>query len=188
MSEEILGERRRALEESFFAKKNRELLEKLKSEQADQLEAKRIAEVSGIQDEAVLKELVAHRIGGGTVAALGLAPLVLVAWADGKMEHEEREAILQAAVGEGLLANTEAYRLLQGWLDEQPDDDLIATWKAYASGLTESLAPAVREKLQADLIGRVRRVAEAAGGFLGFHKVGPEELAVMQDLEAAIGQ
>jgi uncharacterized membrane protein YebE (DUF533 family) len=102
MSEEAFGKRRHALEESFFEKKNRDLLEKLQQQVQTEESVSALSQASGITNEGVLKHLVALEIGPEAVAAMSMVPLVAVAWADGHMDKKERDAILKAADEQGL--------------------------------------------------------------------------------------
>jgi hypothetical protein len=102
MSDEILGDRGKALEEMFFAQESEKLRKSMqeKEELRDKKEA--LSATSGITDAAVLEHLVALGIGSDTLAALSLVPLVEVAWADGTMDESERSAILSAAEDSGI--------------------------------------------------------------------------------------
>ena len=114
--EGALGDRGRALEEAFFAQKNRELLGNLIEELAEVETKSALAAMTGIQDPAVIDELFAAGISTDTLAAFSLVPLVAVAWADGSVALEEREAILKAAANEGIQTESNAGKLLQDWL------------------------------------------------------------------------
>ena len=57
MNHEVLGNRRRALEESFFARQNNKLLEQLRSQAAAEELQKQLSEVSGIEDSETLQQM-----------------------------------------------------------------------------------------------------------------------------------
>ena len=59
MREEFLGDRRKALEEEFFAKQNQRLLRQLRETRAAQATHEALAAASGITDAAVLAHLAA---------------------------------------------------------------------------------------------------------------------------------
>lgn len=183
---QVLADRKKALEEQFFARQERELVEQMrrKAAQTDRREA--LAEASGIQDPEILDRLVALDLDGATVAALGLVPLVEMAWADGAVHEREREAVLRAAEQAGTTRETAAHVLLESWLDRRPEPALLDAWKDYAGALAASLPGAERQALRHDLLDRARTVAEAAGGFLGVGKVSDAEEAVLEELEAAL--
>ena len=183
---DALGERGKALEDSFFQQKDKVLLEKLREEYRTQGKRDALSEVSGIADEALLDELIQLQIEPPTFATFSLLPLIKVAWADGKVQKAEREAILAAAEQSGITKSSAAFEILDGWMEEPPSNDLYEAWKHYAHTLKSSLGEDQASKLQSNVLGRAREVAEAAGGFLGFgNKVSDEEAEVLEELAAA---
>lgn len=182
-----LEDRKKALEEQFFARQERELRERVRAEAAAKERRQALAEASGIHDPAVLDRLAALDLDGGTLAALGLVPLVEVAWADGSLHDRERAAVLRSAEDAGVEPGSAAHDLLESWLTHRPGRDLLETWKGYAGALAESLDETERQALRRDLLSRARKVAEAAGGLLGLGKISDAEEAKLQELEAALG-
>ena len=65
------------------------------------------------------------------------------------------------------------------------------SWKrgeSYVEALSETLTPDARRTLREDVIGRVRQVATAAGGFLGLgRKNSASEQKVLDRLEKSFG-
>lgn len=178
MNHDFLDERRKALEEAFFARENAEAIRRLHPTEGSGAAAPGAA----IQDQAVLDRLAAHGVGANALTALSLAPLVLVAWADGMPQPEERQAVLSAADEAGIPAGSAAHNLLDHWLAQHPPVDLLATWADYV----HALAPEARTALHKDIMARAHQVAEAAGGFLGLvSKVSPTEKAMLKRLEDA---
>ena len=185
--EGALGDRGKALEEAFFAQKNRELLGKLAEKLHKDEAADALAAVTGVQDHAVLEELVDAGIGTDTLAAFSLVPLIAVAWADRSVAAKERDAIMQAAAGEGIKPQSHASQMLDNWLANAPPETLLETWKDYAGAVSKSLKPAAKAKLAEDVLGRARKVATAAGGILGLGSVSMREEALLKDLAEALG-
>ena len=186
MEEHVLNSRRKALEESFYSKLDQELLDKLKTEIDQQEQKEQLAACSGITNDELLDRLIQRGIDAPTWAAISLIPLVEVAWADGKMESQERDAILQAAEQSGLEPETPSYILLQQWLEQKPDANLRDTWKQYISELAKDADPEAKPKFREAVLGRAKMVAEAAGGFLGMgSKISAAEQEVLDDLESA---
>ena len=183
MSDKILGDRGKALEELFFSKEN-EIYRKAQQEKEELDNSKEaLAAASGISDDAVLEHLVALDIRGDTLAALSLVPLVEVAWADGTMDESERGAILSAAADSGLGGKSAA--LLDTWLVTQPDHSVISAWKDYVAALTSTMDTTARDNLKQELLSRARTVAEAAGGILGIGKISREEQDKLEELASA---
>jgi hypothetical protein len=186
MSEEFLGDRRKALEEEFFAKQNQQLLRQLRETTAVTTQKEALAAALGITDDDVLEHLMALGLSSETLAALSLVPLVEVAWAEGRVDTKEHNALLAAAEHAGFSKVGASYQLLEQWLRERPSPQLLAAWKAYIATLSRTMNVQDKEALKQDLLGRARTVAEAAGGFLGLgKKISSAEQAVLTELEQA---
>jgi len=188
MNEPFLQERERALENAFFARQDAVLLDRLREEDRRRSLRQALATVSGIQDETVLDELALLGIGPQSLAALQLAPMVLVAWADGGIEPRERAAIGEAAREVGLPAHPEAATLLDAWLAAPPGRELAEAWRHYVQALCARLSPDGRAALRRDTMTRARRTAEATHHFLGFGgQVSPAKREVLEILDRAFG-
>ena len=187
MSSDFLGDRRRALEESFFARKDHELMESMRAELETKERKEALAEVCGISDAATLDQLVTLDLSVETVAALSMIPLIEVAWSDGTMGEKEKEAILSASLEQGISSGSAAGELLKSWLASKPEPALLEAWKDYVQALGESLDATAKAAVHDVILSRARAVAEAAGGILGLgSKVSASEQAVLDELEAAI--
>lgn len=183
MSDSILAARRAGLEDAFFARHNEELRQRMLQADAEKFRRDALRAATGIVEDAVLERLMALRIGTGTLAALTLVPMVLVAWADGGISAEERRAILAAAQQEGLAAGGPALELLEAWLDARPAPALFQAWKDYVLALTHSLPPGERRSLEASVLARAHKVAAATGSFLGLTSpISAAENAVLHEL------
>jgi len=171
-----LADRRKALEDEFFRKENERLRDRLRARK-EQDEAKaELRRVSGIEDDAILDRLAGLGIRADTLAAVSIVPLVEVAWADGRLEAREKEALLEAAKDVGIDPRHPAYELFANWLVHRPEPRMLDAWSAFVRGLGEALGEAERGELERRILGRARRVAEAAGGILGLgNKISPEE-------------
>ena len=185
-SDSIMHQRRRALEEHFFHQRDQHLLTQLKSAASAEEQQRALTAATGITDPEVLSRFHALGLGSETLSALTLVPLVQVAWSDGQMHAKEKEAILRAAEEAGLEVDSPAENLLRSWLTTEPSPELAATWQAYVKELVATLDDAQRQALEESLVGRARRVAEAAGGFLGLgKKVSDAEERTLQELASA---
>jgi hypothetical protein len=112
-----------------------------------------------------------------------LVPLIVVAWADGTLDEEERTAILSACELEGIVAGSGGYELLVAWLAANPGDTLLLAWKDFVSVARHYLSSQALEALRADLLGRARKVAQASGGPGG--KISAAEQNTLRQLEQA---
>jgi hypothetical protein len=180
-----MEERRSALEDEFFHKQDQQKLEAIKSKLDHQQTKEELRKVSGMTDEAVLDKLVSLGLTAKTVAALSLVPLIAVAWADGSIQDNERDAILQGAAGKGLEEGSPGFTLLESWLAKQPDDGLFTAWEIYIKSLTSQLNDEQTRLLKKQILNFSSLIAGSAGGFLGIGKVSDAERAVLVDLESA---
>ena len=188
MAEEFLGDRRRALEEEFFRKQEQALLNQLRTTQTRESAQEALAVATGVRDRAVLDKLSRLGITSDTLLALGLVPLVAIAWADGALDDRERHAIVGNLGAAGIVADSPAGQLVQTWLASPPPASMLAAWSSYASALAATLSPTERHNLRDSVLGRARAVAEAAGGFLGFGKrVSRAEEELLQKLTRVFG-
>ncbi len=184
MVEKFLKRKGRALEEAFFANYNAKLLAELKERWSRESRLEALAEVSGIADRAVLKQLNALGLDCEAVAALTLMPLILVAWADRAVSEPERQAILAAAEQEGVAKGQGPYLFLEIRLHARPEKSLVDAWRAYAKALIATLDESGKTALRNKLLNQAEAVAEAAGGFLGLgNKISKAERAMLQELE-----
>lgn len=183
MSDSILANRRAGLEEAFFARHNEELRQRMQQADADKSRKEALTAATGIADEAVLGRLMALQIGTGTLAALTLVPLVLVAWADGAISTEERRAVLAGASEAGLKPGGAALELLEAWLHNRPAPELFTAWKAYVAALSHTLTPEERRTLEASVLAQAHKVAAATGSFLGLTSpISDSENRVLREL------
>jgi hypothetical protein len=181
-----LEDRRRALEEEFFRKKDLEALTRLREQEVRERTVAELQEISGIRDEAVIGNLVDAGVNAETLVAFALVPLVAVAWADGSVKPAEKDAVLRAARESGIREGSGAYETLERMLLERPSPELLPAWIDYVSALGAGLNGAERKALAAEINGRAREVAEAAGGFLGLGSISAKEERVLGEVAAAL--
>lgn len=185
MGKGILEDRRLAFEESFFAARS-ERLRELRSDAAGAEIRERLAAIAGIRDAEVLERLVSLDVRPETWIALTLVPLIAVAWADGRIDVEERDAILAAAESDGVLRDSPAHTMLESWLAHRPGNELLGSWGTLAMALCQQFAEPERKVLETEVMGRALRVAEAAGDYFGVgDNVSDVERAVMARLQNA---
>jgi hypothetical protein len=186
VSDQILDQRKKGLEEAFFVKHNRDLLEKLRRKTDEASRREQLISISGIQDASLLDKLVAAGLDAGSLAALGLIPLLQVAWADGKVQPQEREALLEAAKRVDLPEDSTGYQLLTGWFDSEPEPELFKTWKDYVRALRGSMTEETFQAIRRVILERARAVARSAGGVFGVGSVLGSEHDVIKEIESAL--
>ena len=176
----------RRLEDEFFLKEDAKLLARLREMRKLEETKEALAEASGISDPQVLAKLIQLDVQVETLAALSVVPLVEVAWADGRIEERERDAIMQGAQSLEIKLGSIEYDLLDEWLKHQPEPTLLAAWSQYVQGLCAQMSPPEKEAFRTSFMGKARAVAEAAGGFLGIgNKVSPAEEKMLKTLADA---
>jgi hypothetical protein len=175
------------LEEAFFAEENSRLLAQLRKKTAVEERRAALREVVQIQDEAYLDHLIELGIGPETVLALSLVPLMAVAWADGKLDDRERNAVLKAAEQKGVAPDSPGHQLLETWLSRAPAPHLFEAWRRYMGSIWNSFTTQQRYDMRVNLMGWMTSVAEAAGGFLGLtSKISASERAVLDEVAALL--
>ncbi len=173
------------LEESFFNAVDQKLLDNLRKQTATAERAEAIQKVTGLSSMKVCEHIAAMDISVESLAALRLVPLVAVAWADDRIEDNERYRVIQAAEKAGLHPGDASYDLLKHWLEQRPPQDLFDTWLEYARDLSMSLDGETRENFQNSVVSQVRNIASANGGLFGFGSVSPAEQKVIEQVEKA---
>ncbi len=182
----FLDSRRRTLEDAFFRKRDAILAEQFHKLEKMKETKQALHKVSGITDEKVLDKLVALNVRPETLASLAMVPLVEIAWADGSIGVEERDAILKAVSKSGFVKGSIEYALIEGWLACRPPKSMLDAWTHYIQGLTENLNKTQIAHLRDELIGHAQDIARASGGFLGLtSKISTAERAMIDRLKAA---
>ena len=186
--EKPIARETKSLEDAFYRKETELLLKRMRDKKVREERLRSLEEYLRVKDPALLQHLLELGVTPESALAFNLVPLVCVAWADGHLDPKEREAVLKAAEAEGAAAGSEARALLEAWLEAAPDPetDLLGTWERCMKDLREALSPAEHAALRQSLLGGARRVAEAAGGFLGVGSVSADEKAVLARIEAAL--
>jgi hypothetical protein len=181
-----IGSYQRTLIDAFFHEQDQKVREAFRQRMKKMERRDQLSRVSGIRDEAVLDRLIELKIEPETIAAMAVVPLVAVAWADGKVQEDERKAILAAAETAGVPPQDGRYPMLEYWMDHRPGAALIEAWEHYIKDICKRLERQEIEKLKDDVLRLARSVAEAAGGFLGIgSRISASERTVLGRLEKA---
>jgi hypothetical protein len=175
----------RTLEEAFFLQQDKILLDRQRAMKKLAETKEALSAVSGITNDAILARLVELEIKPETVAALATVPLIEVAWADGKIDPEERKAVLAHVNARGIAPGSIEHDLLECWLTHRPEPSLLQAWQAYIHGLCERLTDEEQKSLKEELLRNTTAIAQAAGGFLGVGRVSKEEKEVLELLASS---
>jgi hypothetical protein len=102
------------------------------------------------------------------------------------LDDKERKAILKAASERGVEPGSANYTMLEVWLKEKPNQQLMDAWKKYARAIWEELTGPEKILMRESILGKAREIAETAGGFLGLASITHQEKAVLEELEKVL--
>lgn len=185
---DLLSERGRALEDKFFAERDRQLLDAIRQKAEAEEATAALGQQTGVNDGPLLTKLVKLGVRVDTLAAFAVVPLLHVAWGDDVLDASERQAILLEATASGLSGDSPAYQLLEGWLTRSPNPDLFEAWRAFHADLVPLLTKEDRAALADDLLSRCERVARASGGVFGIGAVSSGERAALAQLRSLLSE
>ncbi|WP_372897127.1 hypothetical protein [Stieleria sp.] len=170
---------RRLQQRKFFNDVEDAIVDRLHAEAHSEGARDDLARQTGISDASLLSELTELGFTTRTLIALRLIPLVLVAWADHRVDSGERQAVLDAASTLGIRPESEAYMMLDHWLREVPPRESVDAWKRYMRDAMGRLSQRARAKLATFFRTQMTAIAKASGGQFGFGKVSGKERQVI---------
>lgn len=183
---EELHSRGETMAEGFFAKRDQELIKRLRKDVSNEECRKALKSASGIDDEQVLQHLIDQGITPSSLVAVSLIPMVAVAWADREMSGAEETAILKSANDAGIASDSAAYELIETWLKSRPEHELLEAWKSYVAAIKSKLDAGAASQLKQSVVDRATEVAKSAGGYLGLgSKISAAEQSVIDELKSA---
>lgn len=181
-TKDIFAERERGMEEEYFLRKERELIEKMHAKLADESLRDQMQEATGIHDEEVIEALQELGYTPETVQLLHLVPLLQVAWASGDVSDEERELITQLAYTRGVQPQSKAQVQLSEWLAKEPPPEFFENTLRAIRIFVAALPADQQADAKQDLLSYSARIAEASGGFLGFGSVSNAERKTLEKI------
>ena len=162
------AERGRALEEEYFRKKDRELVEKMRRAAAADQARGELGRQTGLADPAMLAELQELGFTADTVAVLPLVPVLEMAWAEGGITAAERQLLVTLARNRGIAESSPADRLLTEWMATRPAPAVFTKAGRLISALLASESSMIGSGLTVDqLVAYCEQIASASGGLLG---------------------
>lgn len=175
-----IHERGRSLEDDYFRKKDKELVEKLQHAAAAEQAKTDMGKAAGITDPAVLQELLDLGFTPQTVGLLPIVPIVQVAWAEGGVSPAERDLIVRFARGRGIAEGSVADTQLSAWMSARPSEEVFARAGRLIRAMLDSGGAA---GLNADdLVRYCESIASASGGVFGIGKISGEERALLSKI------
>jgi hypothetical protein len=161
---DIFKERERSLEEEYMRKQDAKLIQKLRERGKLEEIAEALAVKLQIDDPALLRRIMALGVTLDTGAAFLLAPLIQIAWAEGRVTDQERETVLRIAGERGIEKASRAHAQLLEWLRVRPANEFFDTAvEAIKAGLA-ILPPDERADRVKRIVEAARQVAAASGG------------------------
>ena len=163
MDKGIFSDREKAMEANYFRQQDARLIERLR--QGAKLDdiAEALRDKLQVDNPELLARARAAGVTAETAPAFFLAPLVQVAWAEGKVSKRERETVLRLASERGIEEGSPSYAQLGAWLDKRPDDALFdAAVEVIKYGFAV-LPLREREERTKRVVEACREVAAASG-------------------------
>jgi hypothetical protein len=180
---DAMQERGRALEEEYFRRKDRELVEKIRRAAEVKAEHAALGSVTGLSDPALLDELRALGFTPETVNLLPLVPMLQVAWAEGGITDAERDQLLKIAAARGISEGSAASEQLIQWMVHRPADSVFAGAGRLIAAMLATGSQAVTDLSADALVKYCESIASASGGIFGvFGRVSAEEKALLDSI------
>ena len=164
-------QRRRALEDQFFYKRDQQLVANLRKEFEALEEKLKLSHVSGILDQRTLLDLVHAGVTAESLLAMRMVPMVIVAWSDHIVSSEERAAILTAAAHDKIEPGSASYNLLEHWLHERPPGEVVTAWREYVHELVKVASPELVTELRSRTSRLCHQVALASNSFWALGRI-----------------
>ena len=191
MEKGFMGDREKALEDSYFRQQEARLLEKLRQGATLDEIAEALRDKLQVDNPELLARAREAGVTPETAPAFFLAPLVQVAWAEGKVGRHERDTVLRLAHDRGVANGTPAHDQLVAWLQQRPSHSLFdAALDVIRAGF-DVLPHAERDERIERIVHACREVAQGSGSEiarllgLGDGVSGSEE-SVMGTIEARL--
>jgi uncharacterized tellurite resistance protein B-like protein len=166
--------RGKVVEEAFFYKVDRELIELLSERLQREEKLRLLANATGIRDQKHLELLADSGFELSTLHFIWV-PLILVAWADGNAEKIEKQAIADILVSKGISQETISRVIAHDWFRKKPTEELWEIWSEFSAATSASLNPSIYNELIDEIVRLCRLVADASGGFMGLGKISTTE-------------
>jgi hypothetical protein len=184
---DVFAERGRSLEEEYFRKKDRELIEKMKKAAAGEQSRREMGERTGLTDPEMLRDLEELGFTPDTVSLLPLVPVLQVAWAEGGVTNVERKMLNDLARARGIGAGSAADRQLQDWMANQPDEAVFARAGRLIRAMLDAGQGQEQGRLTADdLVKYCEDIASVSGGFLGLGRISTEEREILASIASEL--
>ena len=163
---DLFKERERGFEADYFRKQDEKLLAKMRERAHLQEVAQALADKLRVDDAELLRRVIELGLSRENGAAILLAPLVQVAWAEGEVTERERAVVLETAAARGIEAGSPPWAQLEEWLAQRPSDALFETALEVMKAGLAVFPPDERDQRIREIVAGCRRVAEVSGGLM----------------------
>lgn len=181
---DMIRERGRSLEEDYFRKKDKELIEKMRHAAAAEQARGEMGRKTGLADPELLEELEELGFTPDTVSLLPLVPVLQMAWAEGGVTSAERDLLVKVARTRGIDAGSAADRHLSAWLDRRPDPAVFTKAGRLIRAMLDAGSPESGSLSAEELVRYCEKIAAASGGILGIGRISAEEKALLSTIAA----
>ncbi len=178
---DIFAERGRSLEDDYFRKKDRELIEKMKQAASAEASRRELGSKTGLTDPALVKELQDLGFTPDTLPLLPLMPVIQMAWAEGGITAEERELLIDLARKRGIAAGSPSDRQLSEWLDTRPAPSVFSRAMRLIRAMLDAGQDAGDISAE-DVVKYAEDIAYASGGIFGLGRISSEERALLKTI------
>ena len=178
------ADRGRSLEEDYFLRKDRELIENIRRKAELEQARADLGRKAGLDDPQLISQLQELGFTVDTVALLPLAPLVETAWAEGGVSSSERDLIISLARRRGIVEGSPADHQLTSWLAHTPPESLFSGARRLIAAMLESGSEQTAEMSADDLVRYCEQIAAASGGLFGIGRISTEERGLLTSIAA----
>jgi hypothetical protein len=179
-----LAKRGHALEEEYFRRKDRELIEKIRQSAATEQARKDLGRKTGLDDPQLVQELQDLGFTPDTVALLPIVPVIEMAWLEGGITKAERELLLALTRSRGIEAGSAADQQLARWITDRPSESVFAGARRLIRAMLDSGSAQTGDLNADDLVKYCEQIASASGGLLGIGRISAEERALLSSIAA----
>jgi hypothetical protein len=176
----------RDLEEEYFRKQDRELIERMRKEAETAAAKKALGERTGLTDPQLVSDLEALGFTADTVSLLPVMPVIQVAWAESGVSTKERKLVVDFARQRGIAEGSAADAQLQEWLNTRPSNEVFDKATRLIRAMLAAGAETTHDLNPDDLVAYCERIAHASGGVFGFGSVSAEEKQALARIAQAL--
>jgi len=181
---DAFAERGHALEEEYFHRKQKELVEMMRRVSAADQTRRDLSDRTGLHDPEMLRELEALGFTPETVNLLPVMPVLEMAWASGSVTDAERTLVVRFARSRGVAEGSVADSQLTQMLEDHPSSDVFTRARHLVHAMLTVGGHTAGTLSPDELVAYCEAVASASGGILGLHRVSADERALLTTIAA----